>query len=151
MDFISIGNCSSNTRGDCPGGAPEGGGTTYGPPSCSNPFATVAEPVNTGTGNYFFRRTDLALPGRQLPVIFTRTYNSQDTYTGSLGFGWTHSYNILLTEAPAGTVAIKQGNGHWEFYSPAVTAGYRSDVPCVHNILVKNQNGTFNLTMTDQS
>lgn len=129
---------------------PEGGGTTFGPPSCSNPFGTTAEPVNTGTGNYFFRRTDLVLPGRELPVLFTRTYNSQDAYSGPLGFGWTHTYNILLTEASDGSVAIKQGDGHWEFYSPRV-GGYRSDVPCVHNILVKNSNGTFTLTMPDQS
>jgi len=37
------------------------------------PWGTVAEPINTATGNYFFQRTDVAVPGRGLPVTFTRT------------------------------------------------------------------------------
>ena len=56
------------------------GPSRLGPPSSSNPSGTFAEPVNTATGNYFFQRTDLALPGRGLPVIFTRTYNSLDLF-----------------------------------------------------------------------
>ena len=80
--------------------------TTFGLPSCSNPYGTSAEPVNTNTGNYLFQRIDLAIPGRKLPVIFTRTYNSQDGYAGPLGNGWTHAYNILLAEQSDGTVII---------------------------------------------
>jgi YD repeat-containing protein len=68
-----------------------------------------------------------------------------------LGFGWTHSYNVLLAEQSDGTVAIKQGDGHWDFYSPTAAGGYQSDVPCIRNTLVKNPNGMFNLTMPDQS
>jgi dipeptidyl aminopeptidase/acylaminoacyl peptidase len=93
-------------------------GTTFGPTSSANPSGTAAEPVNTATGNYLFQRIDLIIPGRGLPVIFTRTYNSLDTYSGPLGHGWTHAFNVVLTEHGDGSVIIKHGDGHEEFYNP---------------------------------
>jgi hypothetical protein len=90
--------------------------TTFGPPSSSNRSGTAVEPINTATGNYFFQPTDLVIPARGLSVIFTRTYNSMDASGGPLGPGWTHSYNVFLTERGDGSVAIKLGDGHQEFY-----------------------------------
>jgi len=126
-------------------------GTTFGPPSSSNPSGSAGEPVNTATGNYLFQRIDLALPGRGLPVVFTRTYNSLDTYSGPLGHGWTHSYNIFLTENMDGTVIMQHGDGHEEFYDPLGGGNYRSRFPGVFSILVKNPDGTFTLTLKDQT
>ena len=124
--------------------------TTFGPPSTSNRSGTFAEPVNTATGNYLFQRTDLAIPGRGLSFIFTRTYNSLDTYAGPLGHGWTHSYNIFLIENADGTVVIKHGDGHEEFYDPTGSGNYQSRFAGVFNVLVKNADGTFVLTMKNQ-
>jgi RHS repeat-associated protein len=124
--------------------------TTFGPPNSANPSGTFAEPVNTATGNYLFQRTDLMLPGRGMPFIFTRTYNSLDTYAGPFGHGSTHSYNIFLTENAAGIVVIKQGDGHEEFYDPIGGGNYQSRFG-VFNILVKNPDGTFTLILKDQT
>jgi hypothetical protein len=118
-------------------------GTTFGPPSSANPSGTAAEPVNTATGDYFFQRIDLALPGRGLPVIFTRTYNSLDSYSGPFGHGWTHSYNIFLSEQTGGTIVIKQGDGHEEFYDPIGDGNYRSRFGGVFTILVKRGGPAF--------
>src|SRR5207245_785649 len=41
--------------------------TTLGPPSPVNRSGMSNEPVNTATGNYYFQRTDLAIPGRGIP------------------------------------------------------------------------------------
>lgn len=81
-----------------------------------NPSGTSSDPVNTATGNYTFQHTDIAIPGRGIPFVFLRTYNSQDTYFGPLGFGWTHSYNLTLREESPFLVAIKWGDGHEDFY-----------------------------------
>ena len=126
-------------------------GTTLGPPSAANPSGTVAEPVNTATGNYLFQRTDLTIPGRRLPVMFSRTYNSLDPSAGPLGQGWTHSYHVLLTENEDGTVVIKQGDGHEEIYNPTGDGKYESPLAGVFNVLVKNSDGTFTLTFKDQT
>jgi YD repeat-containing protein len=125
--------------------------TTFGPPSSSNPSGMAAEPINTATGNYLFQRTDLTIPGRGIPFVFTRTYNSLDTYSGPLGHGWTHSYNVVLTENMDGVVVIKFGYGHEEFYDPQGDGNYRSQFPGVFNILVKNADGSFTLTFKDQT
>ncbi|MCI0562214.1 MAG: DUF6531 domain-containing protein [Nitrososphaera sp.] len=124
---------------------------SFGNSGPSNPSGTFAEPVNTATGNYFFQRTDMAIPGRGQPTILTRTYNSLDTYSGPLGHGWTHSYNIFLTENPVGSVAIKQGDGREEFYDPTGGGNYQSRFGGVFNTLVKNPDGTFTLTSKDQT
>ena len=80
------------------------GGTT-------NPQQSVAEPVSTGNGNYLYQHTDLVIPGRGMPLVFQRSYNTLDNYYGPLGVNWTYSYNIFLTVTATGA-SIKWGDGH---------------------------------------
>ena len=86
--------------------------TSLGGASTTNPVGFSNEPVNTATGDYFNSPTDLTVPGKGIPFIFTRSYNSQDPYSGPMGANWTHSYNISLTVDGSGTVGIKQADGH---------------------------------------
>jgi RHS repeat-associated protein len=111
----------------------------------------IAEPVNTATGNYIFQRTDLRIPGRGLPLVFTRTYNTLDPYTGPLGAGWTHAYNVILREAADGTVTIKREDGHEESYSPLGGGRYAPEFTWVVDDLVKNADGSFTLTTKNQT
>lgn len=58
------------------------------------------EPVNMASGAYTYTHTDLSLGRRGNPngLIFTRYYDSSSRLDNStLGFGWDHNYNILLT------------------------------------------------------
>jgi RHS repeat-associated protein len=122
--------------------------TTYG---VSLYTGSAAEPVNTATGNYYYQHTDLKLPGRGLPFAFTRTYNDQDSYSGPLGRGWTHSYNVRLTEQADGSAVIKQGDGHEEFYEPNGDGSYSSRYPGLYSRLAKNADNSFTLTAKDQT
>ncbi len=121
------------------------------PGGSPNPQGISAEPVNTATGNYIFQRTDLAIPSRGLPLVFTRTYNSLDSYAGTLGLGWTHSYNLILTQNSDGSVRVKLGDGREEFYDPAGPGTYRSRLPGVFSTLAKNEDGGFTLTLKNQT
>lgn len=125
--------------------------TSFGQASSASPTGSAAEPVNTATGNYYYQHTDLKLPGRSLPFAFTRTYNDQDSYSGPLGRGWTHSYNARLTQQDDGSAVIKQGDGHEEFYDPNGDGSYSSRYPGLYSRLVKNADNSFTLTAKDQT
>jgi RHS repeat-associated protein len=121
--------------------------TTYG---SNTPSGNAAEPVNTATGNYYYQHTDLKLPGRGLSFAFTRTYNDQDSTSGPLGWGWTHSYNVHLAEQADSSVVVKQGDGREETYDPDGGGSYHSRYPGHYSRLVKNADNSFTLTAKDQ-
>ncbi len=116
------------------------------------PVAFTSEPINTATGNYYLSSTDLSVPGTGIGFIFSRTYNSMDSYKGPFGAGWTHSYNIILTiDKTTGNVAIKQGDGHQDFYSPTGSGSYAPQVAGLFNTLRQNADTSFTLTRKDQT
>jgi RHS repeat-associated protein len=124
---------------------------TFGSSKSISPSGFAAEPVNTATGNYYYQHTDLKLPDRSLPFAFTRTYNDQDSYSGPLGRGWTHSYNARLTQQDDGSAVIKQGDGHEEFYNPNGDGSYSSRYPGLYSRLVKSADNSITLTAKDQT
>lgn len=54
------------------------------------------DPVNLATGNLYYEKEDLRIGG-PLPLTFCRCYNALDRQSGSLGPGWSHNHEILLT------------------------------------------------------
>jgi len=110
---------------------------------------TSHDPVSTGNGNYHFERTDFVVPGRGLPLVFQRTYNTLDNYSGPLGANWTHTYNIILFESQTGDVFTKWGDGHGETF--ALISGNYVPQQGVFDTLAKNPDGSFVLTRKDQS
>ena len=122
---------------------------TLGIASSISPSGSTAEPVNTSTGNYYYQHNDLSLAGQGLPFAFIRTYNAQDSYSGPLGRGWTHSYNLVLRENSGGAVTIKQGDGHEEFYDPDGNGGYTSRYAGLYSRLIKNPDNSYTLITKD--
>ena len=82
------------------------------------------EPVNTATGSYVTRVTDLHLPGRGLPFTFTRIYNSIDPRVGPLGPGWTVSYGAHLTLNADGSVTLTSEEGAQALFVPNGSGGF---------------------------
>jgi Domain of unknown function (DUF6531) len=77
------------------------------------------DPVNTATGNFSETYTDLAIPGRGVPLVFSRTYNSLAASTvGPLGFGWTFDYQMSLTFGYNSATVVQEKAGR-----PAGSAG----------------------------
>lgn len=104
----------------------------------------VAEPVNTALGNYSYEHTDLKLSGNP-GLAFTRAYNSQDTYQGPLGYGWTHSYNIFLSIPDSQTATVKYPDGHEEDYTANGDGTFSPAFGGIYGVLVQNQDGTYTL------
>lgn len=102
--------------------------------------------VNTSTGNFFYRVTDLAIPGRGFSFSFERAYNSQNDAIGTLGYGWTHNYAIATLEESDGVIRVRWGDGKSETWTPNGTGGY---VPAtgVFSTLMKNPDNSFTVRM----
>ena len=133
-----------------PVGAPLAPSETYGGgnPDEANPQCNHgANPVNCATGDFWHTFTDVAIPGRGLPLDLTRTYNSLDAATASpFGYGWASSYTIHLAIDPTtGVVTVVQENGATNTFTPSVSGGYTAP-PRVLATLVKNADGTFTFT-----
>jgi RHS repeat-associated protein len=121
--------------------------------SPSNPQATVAEPVSTGNGNYYYVHTDFSdfdhIPA--LPLSFQRSYNSLDNYGGPLGPNWTHNFNISLGSATlngASAVAVKWGDGHNELYLVNGDA-YSPLAPTTSSLTRDPTTGNYTITRKD--
>ncbi len=115
------------------GGAP---GPGDGPPRCQN-FA--GDPVNISTGNVFVHTTDFksTVPGLHpaVQLHFERFYNSRTGYTGPLGHGWTHNYNLTVIPADAGgLVGVRRAGGQVIYFTDNGDGTF-SAPPGVHNQL----------------
>ena len=72
--------------------------------------------VNFATGNKYVQETDVRLDG-PVALSFTRTYNSQSTENGVLGYGWSSPFTSerLLIEKTA--IILIRGDGrHVRFH-----------------------------------
>lgn len=103
-----------------------------------------AEPIDSATGNYSESYTDLVVPGRGIPRLFTHSYNAlAASNNGPLGFGWTFDYAMSLNQTGS-TVTVNGPNGSQVIFTLSGTA-YTAP-PRVQATLVKNQDGTFTFT-----
>lgn len=137
----------------------------------------AGDPVNIMTGNVYEHREDLVLPGRGLPFVFSRSYNSQDkqqglTYekagcqgttagtclntrptrytrtAGPLGHGWTHNWETRLTIS--GTTATwTTPEGARQQYLRRADGTYAAPRGAVHT-LTRNTDGTFTVAGPDE-
>ncbi len=67
---------------------------TCAPPTCEDD-TTVGGPVSVVNGKMYYETTDLSLGG-PIPIRFSRRYDSQSDFNGTLGYGWQHAYMVRL-------------------------------------------------------
>ena len=106
------------------------------------------DPVSLVTGEFLHDQTDIAIPGKGLPLNFGRTYSSAASTTdGVLGWGWRHNYEAGLTIFPlSGDVNVRYpsgGDAYFTFSGGSFTAPVG-----VNDTLVKNGDNTYTLTTT---
>jgi len=149
------GNGGGGSGSSGTGGSSASGGSYAG--SANNPTASVAEPVNTASGSYEYSHTDLSLGGRT-PLIFARSYNSRTAAIspGPLGYGWSWTYGIALTSAPAvsgtvpasPTVQVTFGTGRTDFFTGQSDGSYAA-APGQFDTLAATLDGGYDVTDKD--
>ena len=114
------------------------------------PSGYSKDPVNTATGNYVYSRKDFVIPGKGMPLVFERHYNSQDAQDGPLGYGWSHTYNTTLAVNVQGTVTVRWGDGKVETWTQDGSGGFIPQQG-LFDTLIDHGDGNYTLKKKDQS
>ena len=124
----------------------QGGGFPYGPDTTCKGC-----PINTATGEFFRTFNDLSVPGRGMPLAFTRTYSSAaafDGETGPLGPGWTDSYNWNLSFDSSGNATVTAANGSSVVFAANGSGGFTA--PSFVQSTLVNNSGAYTFEGNDQ-
>ena len=99
--------------------------------------------VNSFTGNMFYQRNDLFIPGRGLSFDMTFSYNSgENAKDWGYGNGWTFTYNMLY-EQDGANIVIRRGDGRRDVYTYN-GSGYDHPVG-IFDVLTEYETGKFRL------
>jgi RHS repeat-associated protein len=101
-------------------------------------------PVNCATGVFWHEFTDAQVPGRGVPLEFTRTYSSLNALEdGPLGFGWSDGYGMSLSiDSETGAATVHEEGGSAVTF-PANGEGGFTTPPRVLATLTANEDGTY--------
>lgn len=125
---------------------------SFGPPSdtYARPTTeTYADPVNTGTANFYHQESDTSLNGPGISFALTRNYNSLDETSGPFGKGWAASLFPSLATDDSGNVQFRADTGQRIEYTLQPDGSYSAD-SSVSARLAKTDSG-FALKLSDQS
>jgi RHS repeat-associated protein len=101
---------------------------------CGNALAPTATAqavrgsgVNTGTGGYATSSTDLRMAGFGVPFRAVRRYSSTSTAAGSMGVGWSWTYDVRVIPPAAGqtSVTVRAEDGAQVVYPRAADGSYQ--------------------------
>jgi len=108
-----------------------------------NLFDRVGARVNLCNGNLTTQYNAFSIPSRGLPLNLTFTYNS-------LTNEWTHNLAASLAVQGNQDVIYTDGDGTQHLFTHQANGSYNAPTG-IFDMLVKNGDGTFTLTHTDQS
>ena len=118
-------------------------------------------PVDAASGDFWHSFTDVVVPGRGIPLSFTRTYNSLcavdpkcSPYDAALSPGWTFNYNVLLTFTNDTNGKLIKATVHEENGATIDFAWNGSGFQALNRVvasLVQNPDGTYTLTRPNQT
>lgn len=109
--------------------------------------ANTGSSTSVATGDVAHSQELFSLKGAALSTSVELFYNSLNPYSGPLGPGWSHTYDISLTENPDGSVLLREGNGGKSLYTRS-GSNYISPAGDF-STLVKNGDGTYLITYRD--
>jgi RHS repeat-associated protein len=117
------------------------------PPGPEEPCAqSGGNPINFGTGNKFQQEVDFSTNTSGPEFAFRRFYNSKSTYDGTLGYGWTHNYNLFIEDQ--GTQVIVWGADGKALYFKKEGGGNFTADPLVYDTLTQEGGGTGDYVLT---
>jgi RHS repeat-associated protein len=117
-------------------------------PEPSPPPENTPDPVAVASGAYHHQHTDLYIPGKGIPLEFTRHYNAHSTYVGSLGHRWVHNYAMEVDERSGNDAEVRYPSGRLVRFN--YDNGSYIPPAGIFDTLVKNGDDTWTLTTKRQ-
>jgi RHS repeat-associated protein len=109
-------------------------------PPAITPNVPSTEPVDMATGYWMYDNTDLTLSGGTGGLSLMRSYNSGNNYIkGSLGYGWTHNYNIFVephSSSPFGLGQRQPVDGAALMVASVATLDFMNGTPDLNSWLI---------------
>lgn len=102
--------------------------------------------VNTVNLNMMYQATDLLYSGRGPAIEITRTFNADDSRTGTFGNSWTFNYNVTVTENSSGSIDVRRETGTIHSFRKSSSGTYNPPAG-VYDTLSKNSDGTYSLKL----
>jgi hypothetical protein len=91
---------------------------------------------------------DVRMAVRGGELAFVRTYNSQSTVSGPMGYGWSHTYDISLNTSNPFVAKIREGDGRGAYFIKMPDGTY-SGLYGERSTLVANGDGSYTQTLRD--
>jgi len=104
----------------------------------------VADPVTVYNGQFSYNCQGFEIPGRNIDIAQSHTYNSGLIFSGQFGHGWMMNYYMRLHKLYGGDVAIITGAGQKIRYTN--NAGVYEPPEGRFQSLVENGDSTWTLT-----
>lgn len=103
--------------------------------------------VNTGTGAFQWSQQDLAMPSFAVPFNAVRTYSSANETAGTMGRGWSWTYDVRVFPPAEGetAVVVRAEDGAQVRYTRNEDGSYARP-PGVRSALSRQPDGTWRLT-----
>ncbi|MFH1678470.1 MAG: DUF6531 domain-containing protein, partial [Candidatus Omnitrophota bacterium] len=105
---------------------------------------TVGHPIDVASGNMFTGSTDIYIPGREMPLGLSRSYNSDDDSCGQFGYGWRSNFDITLREEANMSVTEVDEAGVHTVYSRDIDGTYTASAG-KYSLLTKNSDSTYTI------
>ncbi len=117
--------------------------------SGANPNVCTLSTTNVISGVVDHDQELFTTKGSMQNIAISLLYKSLPAYNGSLGTGWSHSYDISLTLNADGSVILKNGNGDKRYYTKSGST-YISPTGD-YSTLVKNGDNSYTISFRDGS
>jgi len=105
--------------------------------------------ANAASGNFYHSQTLFTLTNAKPSIEVALSYNSLDTVIGLFGKGWTHNYNILVTQVSDTILALKGPDGNSTYFRLSNGVYLSEPQSGDSSSIVKNPDNTYTQTYKD--
>jgi len=105
--------------------------------------------VNGFNGNLLYQAADLNIPGRGIPVSFSRTYNSRSAKDSVFGYGWTANAGTSVKDSGFGPVILTDEDGTEHIFSRQPDGTFTAPNGVYLELVKDYTNNTYTVTRLD--